>query len=94
MKKMLLLCATMLITACTIQVADATDEPEEYCYLRKLYYEDVCRTGVYGPRDYGSDINCDRWWQGACTFYDGGNCVAWEQDYYFDVEECTEVYRK
>ena len=89
MKKLLSLSILMFMTACTIQVTDATDEPEEYCYLKKLYYSDVCTTGEYGTQE-----NCNRWLQGACTFRDHNECVSWDQDYYLDVEECTEVYRK
>jgi len=89
MKKFLLLCSALLISACSIQVTEPSDEPETYCYLRKLYYSDVCKTGEYGTQE-----NCNRWLQGACTFRDQGECVFYDQDYYLDIEECTEVYRK
>ena len=88
MKKMLLLCSTMLITACTIQVADATDEPETYCYLKKISYNEACKVGS----EYYSEENCYRWMQGACSMQI--DMVICDAEFYFQVEECTEVYRK
>lgn len=89
MKKMLLLCTTMLITACSIQINDALDEPQEYCYLRNIYYGDACGSGKYATED-----NCNRWKQISCGMWVGNDCVHYDSDVYFQVEECTEVYKK
>ena len=89
MKKLLLLCSALLISACTVQVTEPSDEPETYCYLRKIYYNEACGRGEYATKE-----NCDRWLAGACNNQIDADCAYYDNEFYFQVEECTEVYKK
>lgn len=90
MKKLLLFCSALLVSACTIQVTEPADEPETYCYLRKIYYSEACGNGKYATEE-----NCNNIKHLMCTdFTQPSECVFYDTDAYLQVEECTEVYKK
>lgn len=85
MKKIFALLSMAIVTGCSINVNDATDDGE-YCYLRKLYYNDVIR-------EYPDKYN--QWRQESCMDeMEPGDCVLYNPNAYITVEECTEVYKK
>lgn len=85
MKKIFALLSMAIVTGCSINVNETNDDGE-YCYLRKLYYNDVVQEY---PDKY------EQWKQESCMdWVEPGDCVRFDSKAYITVEECTEVYKK